>query len=192
MKVELIKLDNVQQFYHKCKKGTKVDYIVEIFDTFEKATKTIIFVNTKKYADIVYDKLNNANCRCFIMFSDLTFEERDKCIKDFRDGRINVLIATNIISRGFDMRAIKLVINYDVPTQQQGKPDYENYLHRIGRSGRFGNTGVALTLFDREQDESAFFNIISHYKMDDKVRPLDGGAQQLKDIIEQAKEDEVL
>jgi superfamily II DNA/RNA helicase len=51
------------------------------------------------------------------MFSELTFEERDKCIKDFRDGKINVLIATNIISRGFDMASIKLVINFDVPTQ---------------------------------------------------------------------------
>ena len=126
------------------------------------------------------------------MFSELTFEERDKCIKDFRDGKINVLIATNIISRGFDMASIKLVINFDVPTQQQGKPDYENYQHRIGRSGRFDNTGVALTLFDREQDEAAFFDIISHFKIDDKIMLVDGGAQQLKDLIEQAKEDDIL
>lgn len=125
------------------------------------------------------------------MFSDLTKEERDECIKKFRDGVINVLIATNLLSRGFDMHTIKLVINFDVPTQQ-GKPDYECYMHRIGRSGRFGNSGVALTLFDREQDEAAFFNIISHYKMDDKVKPLEGGAQELKDIIEQAKAEDIL
>lgn len=58
MKVETIKLDNVQQFYHKCNKGAKIDYIMEIFNAFEKNTQTIIFVNTKNFADIVYDKLN--------------------------------------------------------------------------------------------------------------------------------------
>lgn len=55
-------------------------------------------------------------------------------------------------------------------------PDCENYMHRIGRAGRFGDTGLALTLFDREQDEKCFWSIINHYKMNDKVKKLDGGA----------------
>jgi ATP-dependent RNA helicase DDX19/DBP5 len=100
------------------------------------------------------------------MFSKLTKEERDECIKKFREGSINVIIATNVLSRGFDMHTIKLVINFDVPSQRKNDilvPDYESYLHRVGRSGRFGNTGVALTLFDRADDEKLFFNIISHY-----------------------------
>lgn len=164
---------------------------MEIFDAFEKNTQTIIFVNTKQFADIVYDKLNKSGYRCFIMFSDLTKEERDECISKFRQGLINVIIATNLLSRGFDMHTIKLVINFDVPTKQ-GVPDYESYMHRIGRSGRFGNTGVALTLFDREADEEAFFNIIAHYKMEKKVNPLEGGVKQLSDVIHQANEDDIL
>lgn len=56
-------------------------------------------------------------------------------------------------------------------------PDYENYLHRVGRSGRFGDTGLALTLFDREQDEAAFWKIVEHYDMKDKVKPLEGGSK---------------
>jgi ATP-dependent RNA helicase DDX19/DBP5 len=110
------------------------------------------------------------------MFGDLTKEERDTCVNKFRDGIINVIISTNILSRGFDMQTIKLVINLDVPIQK-GKPDYENYMHRIGRSGRFGNSGVALTLLEREEDEAAFFNIVDHYKLNDKVKPLEGGGK---------------
>lgn len=139
---------------------------MEIFNSFNDNTQTIIFVNTKNFAELVYDKLNKGGCRCFIMFSKLTKEDRDKCIKKFREGSINVIIATNVLSRGFDMHTIKLVINFDVPSQRKNDilvPDYESYLHRVGRSGRFGNTGVALTLFDRADDEKLFFDIISHY-----------------------------
>ena len=184
MKVELLKLDNVQQFYFKCKPHGKIDFLKNIYDAFEKQTQTIIFVNTKKYADIVYEKLNQSGCRCFIMFGDLSKEDRDTCVKKFRDGIINVIISTNILSRGFDMQTIKLVINLDVPIQK-GKPDYENYMHRIGRAGRFGNSGVALTLL-----EAAFFNIVDHYKINDKVKPLEGGGKQLSDIIHKAIEED--
>lgn len=106
-------------------------------------------------------------------------EERDEYIEKFRQGEITTIITTNLLSRGFDMHQIKLVINFDVPAyKENGKfvPDYENYMHRIGRAGRFGDTGIALTLFDRDQDERSFWDIIEHYKMKDKVQQLDGGA----------------
>ena len=71
-----------------------------------------------------------------------------------------------------------------MPSQEGGRvPDFENYMHRIGRAGRFGDTGLALTLFDREEDEKSFWSIIDHYKMQDKVRKLEGGAEQLKQLI---------
>ena len=162
----------------------------EIFEAFEKNTQTIIFVNTKDFADLVYTKLNDNGYRCYILFGKLEKDERDRCIEKFRKGEVNVLIATNLISRGFDMHSIKLVINFDVP-YNQGKPDYESYLHRIGRAGRFGDTGIALTLFDRELDEAAFFDIVKHYKKEDKVSPREGGAKQLSDLIYKAKEDSI-
>lgn len=102
-----------------------------------------------------------------------------------------MLISTNLLSRGFDMHTIKLVINFDVPTYKH-LPDYESYLHRIGRAGRFGASGVALTIFDREEDEKNFFEIIDHYTMKDKVKPLDGGAEQLSSVLQQANEDDIL
>jgi superfamily II DNA/RNA helicase len=60
-------------------------------------------------------------------------------------------------------------------------------MHRIGRAGRFGDTGLALTLFDRESDEANFWEIAKHYKMEDKIQKLEGGAKQLRDLIGQAK-----
>jgi len=86
----------------------------------------------------------------------MTKEERDEYIEKFRKGEVNTIITTNLLSRGFDMHEIKLVINFDVPIQtEHGKvfPDFESYMHRIGRAGRFGDTGIALTIFDRENDE---------------------------------------
>ena len=64
-------------------------------------------------------------------------------------------------------------------------------MHRVGRSGRFGDTGLALTLFDREQDEAAFWKIVEHYDMKDMVKPLEGGGKQLNDLILKAKEDTI-
>jgi ATP-dependent RNA helicase DDX19/DBP5 len=72
------------------------------------------------------------------------------------------LIATDLLSRGFDLQTLKLVINFDVPSKQS-LPEYETYMHRIGRTGRFGSSGIALTLIDREEDEKIFFDIIAHY-----------------------------
>ena len=192
MKPESIILKNVQQFYHKCKRSGKIDYIMEILDSFKDNTKTIVFVNTIDFAESVYKILNEKGYRCFTFFSGLTKEERDDCIKKFLEGSVNVIIATNLLlfSR-FGLHSIKLVINFDVPSQEH-LPDYENYLHRLQKFNLNKNFGVALTLFDREDDEKNFFDIIAHYNMESKVQPLDGGAKQLADIIRQANKDDIL
>ena len=85
-----------------------------------------------------------------------------------------------MLSRGIHIDEVKLVINFDVPSLENGAvPDYESYMHRIGRAGRFGDAGLALTLLESEQEEKCFWSIVDHYKMIDKVRKLDGGAKQL-------------
>ena len=70
--------------------------------------------------------------------------ERDTTIDDFREGRSKVLITTNVIARGIDIAQVNLVINYDIPLNGEHKPDAETYLHRIGRTGRFGRKGVSI------------------------------------------------
>ena len=95
-------------------------------------------------------------------------EERDNTIEKFRKQEINVLITTNLIARGIDVPEVELVINYDVPQKKMGGKicgDPETYLHRIGRTGRFGKTGVALTIYDRDCDKEYLDEIITYYAM---------------------------
>ena len=110
-----------------------------------------------------------------IMGGQMENAERDRQIERFRKGEDTMVITTDLLSRGFDMPTIQLVVNFDVP-QRKGQPEYETYMHRIGRAGRFGMPGIALTLFDREEDEKCFFEILDYYKMQEKVQKLDGGA----------------
>lgn len=70
--------------------------------------------------------------------------ERDAIIDGFRDGKTKVLITTNVIARGIDIQQVNMVVNYDMPLTFDGKPDSETYLHRVGRTGRFGRKGVAI------------------------------------------------
>jgi ATP-dependent RNA helicase DDX19/DBP5 len=70
--------------------------------------------------------------------------ERDKAIDDFREGRSKVLITTNVLARGIDILQVNLVVNYDIPLDKHGDPDTETYIHRIGRTGRFGRQGVSI------------------------------------------------
>ena len=119
------------------------------------------------------------------MFSNMTDEERDETIKKFRDQKINVLITTNMLARGIDVLETQLVINYDVPATFDGKnrsSDPETYLHRIGRTGRFGVNGVALTIYDRDLDKQYLNEIIAHYDMQAAVKELNG-PEHLKEVL---------
>ena len=81
---------------------------------------------------------------------------------------MHVLITSNMLARGIDVPECELVINYDVPTMQNGKHregDPETYLHRISRTGRFGTKGIALTLLDRPEDKVDFDGIVDYYNM---------------------------
>jgi len=87
-----------------------------------------------------------------------------------------VFITTNMLARGVDVPECEFVINYDVPTitvdRNHKVGDAENYLHRIGRTGRFGRKGIAVTLIDRDEDKKYFDQIIDSYSMDSKVTTL--------------------
>jgi ATP-dependent RNA helicase DDX19/DBP5 len=114
----------------------------------------MIFVNTKKTAIFLQDLLTKLGKNACMLTSDLTDAERDGIIDHFREGDISALISTNVLARGIDVPAVDVVINYDVPQvsdeSQFIEPDYPNYLHRIGRTGRFGTDGLAITLYNTE------------------------------------------
>jgi ATP-dependent RNA helicase DDX19/DBP5 len=119
--------------------------------------------------------LRKAGYKSFIMFSRMSKELRDETVKRFRDQEIHVLITTNLMARGIDVPEVDLVINYDVPQMRiDGKTvgDPETYLHRIGRTGRFGTKGIALTIYDRDSDKEYLDQILKHFSMQDMMNDL--------------------
>ncbi|XP_009322796.1 PREDICTED: ATP-dependent RNA helicase DDX25-like isoform X2 [Pygoscelis adeliae] len=85
-----------------------------------------------------------------ILTAELTVAQRAGVIQRFRDGKEKVLIATNVCARGIDVQQVTVVVNFGLPTDQKSEPDFETYLHRIGRTGRFGKKGIAFSMVESQ------------------------------------------
>ena len=130
-----------------------------------------------------------------ILIGGLENNERDKIIDDFRQNVFTTLISTNVLARGIDVPEVDLVINYDVPMiNDKGfyNPDYANFMHRVGRTGRFGTDGLSLTLMVDETkattpwvDEELVGLIASHYEIE--IKNLEGGFDQLATVYNEMR-----
>ena len=94
-------------------------------------------------------------------------------MSDFRSGKTNVLITTNVLARGIDVLSVTLVINFDVPVTRHNKPDPETYIHRIGRSGRFGRKGVAINFVHNDVSRKQLAAIAQHFQKNIVALPRD-------------------
>ena len=134
-----------------CSEGQKEKALINIFETIS-SKRVIIFASSKlKVKDLVRN-LRKKNFNLAEMHSDLEQAERDNVMRNFRSGNLDILVATDILSRGIDIDDISLVVNFDVPH------DAEDYVHRIGRTARAGAGGVAVTLVS-EKDRRKFSQI---------------------------------
>jgi superfamily II DNA/RNA helicase len=135
----------------------KTAFIVQKFRSSEGQglKKVIVFVGKKQRVKELTRTLRANNIDARAMHSDLEQKERDEVMLDFRNNKVDVLVATDIVSRGIDVDDIPLVINYDVPR------DAEDYVHRIGRTARAENKGEAITLVSPE--DKHFFNKIERF-----------------------------
>lgn len=150
----------------------------------ERLTKVIIFVGKKQRVKELTRALRANRIDARAMHSDLEQKERDEVMLDFRNGKVDVLVATDIVSRGIDVDDIPLVINYDVPR------DAEDYVHRIGRTARAANKGEAITLVSPE--DKRFFNKIERFlqKVIDRVPlPAEFGAAPDSSVCSLAADD---
>lgn len=143
-------------------------------------------MGTKRNADHVHSALTENGYTCSVLHSNLQPEERDSTMENFRNGRSNVLITTNVLARGVDVDNVCLVINYDVPIDRDGKPDFETYLHRIGRTGRFGRKGTAINLIDDAKSVEVLAAIESHFAKPgtEMIQQADADPETLADVIE--------
>ena len=121
------------------------------------------------------------------MHGGLEIDKRVEMMAKFKNGEVRTFITTDLLARGIDVPEVEFVINYDVPVLRnrngQRSGDAETYLHRIGRAGRFGTKGIAITLLDRDEDKDYFEEIIDHYGMKEKVTVLKS-AEHLTEVYQ--------
>ncbi|HUE29030.1 MAG TPA: DEAD/DEAH box helicase [Solirubrobacteraceae bacterium] len=144
VKTATLTVDTVEQFALEVSSRDKVDRLIEVLES-ERPTQAIVFVRTKVRTDELYRKLRDRGLDVRALHGDMTQGARDGVMISFKDGRLPLLVATDVAARGLDISGVSHVINYDVPTS----PDV--YVHRIGRTGRVGRSGRAITLFEPRQ-----------------------------------------
>lgn len=156
VKRDELTLEGIKQFFVAVEKEEwKFDTLCDLYDTLT-ITQAVIFCNTKRKVDWLTEKMRQNNFTVSSMHGDMPQMERETIMTEFRKGETRVLITTDVWARGIDVQQVSLVINYDLPTNR------ENYIHRIGRSGRFGRKGVAIN-FVKDDDIKALRDIEQFY-----------------------------
>ena len=142
---EDLTLEGITQYYINVKHHQwKYDVLTDIYNTINIA-QCIIYINSKNRLNEIHSALLNDNFPVGMIHGGLAMEDRRNIMDKFRQGDIRILLTTDLLSRGIDVQQLSLVINYDIPIQK------ETYIHRIGRSGRYGRKGVAINFItDRE------------------------------------------
>ncbi|KAG4094432.1 ATP-dependent RNA helicase FAL1 [Neocallimastix lanati (nom. inval.)] len=155
VKRDELTLEGIKQFFVPVElEEWKFDTLCDLYDSFT-IIQAVIFCNTRKKVDWLTEKMREANFTISSMHGDMPQKERDAIMQEFRQGKSRVLITTDVWARGIDVQQISTVINYDLPL------DRENYIHRIGRSGRFGRKGVAINFV--KNDEIKILRDIEQY-----------------------------
>jgi len=154
-----------RQFYIAVEKEDwKLETLCDLYETLT-ITQAIIYCNTRRKVDWLTDKMGQRDFTVSSMHGDMTGAERELIMKEFRSGSSRVLITTDLLARGIDVQQVSLVINYDMPANR------ENYIHRIGRSGRFGRKGVAIN-FVTADDTRAMREIEAFYNTQIEEMPM--------------------
>eukprot|EP00413_Alexandrium_margalefii_P032213 CAMPEP_0204568182 /NCGR_PEP_ID=MMETSP0661-20131031/37034_1 /ASSEMBLY_ACC=CAM_ASM_000606 /TAXON_ID=109239 /ORGANISM="Alexandrium margalefi, Strain AMGDE01CS-322" /LENGTH=391 /DNA_ID=CAMNT_0051576175 /DNA_START=102 /DNA_END=1277 /DNA_ORIENTATION=+ len=166
VKKDELTLEGIRQFYVAIEKEEwKLDTLCDLYETLT-ITQAIIYCNTRRKVDFLADQLTKRDFTISTMHAELDQKERDLVMREFRSGSSRVLISTDLLARGIDVQQVSLVINYDLP------PNMENYLHRIGRSGRFGRKGVAIN-FVTNNDVRTMKEIERYYHTQIEEMPMD-------------------
>jgi len=156
VKKEQVTLVGIKQFFVNVEQEQwKLDTLCDLYETLS-ITQAIIYCNTRRKVDWLKDKMTQKNFTISAMHGDMQPAQRNQILKEFRSGSSRVLITTDLLARGIDVQAVSLVINFDLPG------DRENYIHRIGRSGRYGRNGVAIN-FVTEEDVQALRDLETFY-----------------------------
>uniref|UniRef100_A0A3B3CHI2 RNA helicase n=1 Tax=Oryzias melastigma TaxID=30732 RepID=A0A3B3CHI2_ORYME len=167
-------LDNIKQFHVLCNnKEEKLEALYNLYGTLTIA-QAIIFCRTRATASWLSAILKQEGHQVALLSGDLTVEQRAAVIERFRNGKEKVLVTTNVCSRGIDVEQVSIVVNFDLPVDMEGNADHDTYLHRIGRSGRFGKRGFAVNMVEGDRDTRILHQIQEHFHVPYKLQSLPG------------------
>ncbi|OIR58843.1 MAG: ATP-dependent RNA helicase FAL1 [Amphiamblys sp. WSBS2006] len=159
-------LDGIKQFVvQREKEGLKFEALCDIYNV-AVVSQTVVFCNTKKKAGWLSEKMGQAGFAVSLVHGDMAQTTRSQVMQEFRQGTTRVLVTTDIWSRGIDVEQVSVVVNYEPPL----KP--ESYLHRIGRTGRFGRRGVAINIVTK-QEKKVLRRIEKHLRTKISEMPTD-------------------
>ena len=166
VKKEALTLEGIKQFYINIKVSDwKFDILKDLYDTIS-ISQCIIYFNSKNKLMEINQRLLDENFPVSFIHGDLSSEERKQTMELFKSGQSRILLSTDLLSRGIDIQQLSLVINFDLPRSK------ETYIHRIGRSGRYGRKGVAIN-FITDRDTQQMTEIEAHYNTKVEEMPQD-------------------
>ncbi len=161
-----VRLDGIQQFYVALQREDhKFDCICDLYKNLD-ISQAVVFCNKKQKAEMLSEKMTAQGYPTSCIHGDLDKAERRRRMDEFKKGNTRVMVATDIIARGIDVQQLSLVINYELPTNR------ENYVHRIGRAGRYGRKGTTINLLLQEENP-LMEDICNYYNMSVDTLPED-------------------
>jgi len=171
----VLTVEKIAQTYITVDEERKTELLLKVLDR-EQPRQCIVFVERKRGADRLYREIKRHHLSAAAIHGDLPQSQRERIMQAFRDAKIHVLIATDVMSRGIDVLGISHIINYDLPN------DLENYVHRIGRTGRMGADGIAISFVMPEQGEvlTGIEHLINREIPADRVEGFEAFAPRVK------------
>jgi len=160
--MEELTLKGVTQYYAYVPEKKKVHCLNTLFSKLQ-INQAIIFCNSTLRVELLAKKITELGYSCFFIHSRMTQQDRNKVFHDFRSGGCRCLVSSDLCTRGIDIQTVNVVINFDFPKNS------ETYLHRIGRSGRFGHLGLAVNFISDEDRENLF---IIERELDTEISPI--------------------
>ncbi|MEK9731352.1 MAG: DEAD/DEAH box helicase [Candidatus Poseidoniales archaeon] len=156
---EQLELPPVDLFSTRVSRTNKMWALSRLLDGQNEDGQTMIFCNTKRMVDLAVDRLKKFNYSVGALHGDMSQNQRDEMLNRFKNGKLPIIVATDVAARGIDVDGVTLVINYDLPT------DFDSFIHRIGRTGRIGRNGVAWSLVSKD-DAPLLPRICATYGLD--------------------------
>jgi len=169
-------LHGLQQYYVKLKESEKNRKLNDLLDALE-FNQVVIFVSKVARATELNRLLDECNFPSLCIHSGMKQEERIEKYKDFKDFKKRILVSTDLFGRGIDIERVNIVINYDFPREREGEKNAgessasDQYLHRVGRAGRFGTKGMAVSFIADQKDADELASVQSRFEVNIPLLP---------------------